>query len=654
MLPVATLPAAALFIGIANWIDPKNVNIVSAFLFKTGNTITGNLGILFAIGLAIGMAKDKNGASALAGLVGFLTVTSLLGPTNAGAFLGFDGSAAHPVPPAFNAVDNSNVFFGILTGLIAAALYNKFRDTKLPTALAFFSGRRLVPILSVAAMAVVSLFMLFAWPFAFNALTMFGKAIVGLGWFGAGLYGFFNRLLIPTGLHHALNNVFWFNIAGINDIGNFWSGKGTFGVTGMYQAGFYPVLMFGLPAAAFAIYRCAKPENKKQTKSLMMAAAFATFFTGVSEPLEFSFMFDAWPLYIVHAVLMGISVAFAAFMHWTSGFNFSAGLVDYVLAFRSPMADKPYMLLVQGVVMALLYYFVFTFMIKKFNLNTPGREDVSTNDDTDAVAKANGVDRFVVMADRFFKALGGSDNLKVVDNCTTRLRLTVADSGIIDQAAIKAAGAAGVKIISKDNVQIIVGTEVQFVADALEEFRSHAREPLTDEASRAQVEADMAAVPVESASESVTQDIVAPTEGKLIPIEQVSDETFAEKMLGDGYAVQPTNGDVRAPLDGTVSTVFPTKHAIGIITDSGLEVLLHMGIDTVQLKGTPFTVLVKEGDVLTAGQKVAEADLDAIKAAGKGTDMIVVFTNGDKVASLKVNPSGNVKVGEVVGSVTSK
>ncbi|MEG2602343.1 MAG: N-acetylglucosamine-specific PTS transporter subunit IIBC, partial [Carnobacterium sp.] len=381
MLPVAVLPAAAVLMGIGYWIDPSGWggdSAMAAFLIKAGSSIIDNMAVLFAVGIALGMSKDKDGSAALSGLVAFLVVTTLLSTDSVAMLQGIKPEA---VNPAFAKIGNQ--FIGILSGLIAAEMYNRFSHVQLPQALAFFSGKRLVPIMSAVAMIIASAILFFVWPVIFTALVSFGTAISKLGWVGAGLYGFFNRLLIPTGLHHALNSVFWFDVAGINDIGNFWAGTGTKGITGMYQAGFFPVMMFGLPAGAFAMYQAARPEKKKVVASLMIAAGFASFFTGVTEPLEFSFMFVAPALYFVHAVLTGLSLAVAAFFHWTAGFGFSAGLVDFVLSFRLPLANQPYMLILQGLVFAALYYFLFKFLIAKFNLMTPGREEGEGEEDED-------------------------------------------------------------------------------------------------------------------------------------------------------------------------------------------------------------------------------------------------------------------------------
>lgn len=471
MLPVAVLPAAAILMGIGYWIDPTGWGAdspIAAFLIKSGGSLIDNLPILFAVGIALGMSKDKDGSSALSGLVAYLVVTTLLS-TDVVAMLQSIEPAA--VDPAFAKIGNA--FVGIISGIVASIMYNKFSHTKLPDALAFFSGKRLVPIMTAVSMLVVSAILFFVWPIVFSGLVNFGEAISKLGAFGAGLYGFFNRLLIPTGLHHALNSVFWFDVAGINDIGNFWASTGEKGVTGMYQAGFFPVMMFGLPAAGLAMYHTAKSSRKKQAASLFIAAGFASFFTGVTEPLEFAFMFAAPALYLVHAVLTGLSLAVAALFHWTAGFGFSAGLVDFVLSSRLPLANQPYMLLVQGLVFGLIYYFLFRFLIVKFNFKTPGREDGDPEDDNDdeATDQKSGNEKFAKMAAVIYDGLGGDENVVSVDNCITRLRLEVKDMDKVDQEKIKSTGVPGIKVVGETSIQVIVGTQVQFVADEMEKIR---------------------------------------------------------------------------------------------------------------------------------------------------------------------------------------
>ena len=643
MLPVATLPVAALFMGIGYWIDPSGWggnNILAAFLIKAGGTILDNLGILFAVGLAYGMSKDKDGAAALAGLVAFLTPMTLV---NSNAVALFTKVDVEKVNVAFGAINNKNVFIGILAGLVAAAMYNRFSSVKLPMALSFFSGKRAVPIVTAGLMAIISALLIFIWPPVYNALVAFGEMISSMGPVGAGLYGFFNRLLIPTGLHHALNNVFWFNLAGIDDIGKFWASEGTKGITGMYQAGFFPVMMFGLPAGALAIYQCAKPEKKKVTASLMVAAAFASFFTGVTEPLEFSFMFVAWPLYVVHAALTGISMFIAATFHWTAGFNFSAGFIDFFLSLRVPIANKPYMLIVLGLIMAVVYYVTFMFVIKKFNLMTPGREEdeeEATEDIDQFVAAGN--DKFAAIANQIYNALGGAANVTSIDNCTTRLRLQVKDTGTVDQGKIKRTGMPGVKVIDDKNIQVIVGTEVQFVADEMTRLHQGGVPNTTAKKE----------VPVAKAM-TKKQDVFAISNGIVKDITTVSDDVFSQKMMGEGFAVTPSDDAVFTPVSGTITSVFPTKHAIGIKADNGLEILVHMGIDTVSLKGEPFTVFVTEGQKVGRGQLLAKMDLAKVKASGKDSDIMVVCTNSNELAQLDIALQ-KVNANAVIGTIESK
>ena len=649
MLPVATLPVAALFSGIGYWIDPTGWganNIVAAFLLKAGDSILANLGVLFAVGLALGMSKDRDGASALTGLVAFLVPMQLLNPAAIAAFQHID---VEKVNAAFTKMNNGNVFVGILAGLLAAAMYNRFSNVKLPMALSFFSGKRCVPIVTAALMLVVSAGLMFIWPPIFGALVAFGETIAKMGAVGAGLYGFFNRLLIPTGLHHALNNVFWFNTAGIDDIGKFWANEGTKGITGMYQAGFFPVMMFGLPAGAYAIYRQSRPEKRKATASLMLAAAFASFFTGVTEPLEFSFMFVAWPLYVVHAALTGISMFIAALFHWTAGFNFSAGLVDFVLSLRVPIANQPLMLVVLGLIMAVIYYFVFTFVIKTFNLMTPGREEGEGEEDLD-LDESFADNKFAALAARIYTGLGGAENVVSIDNCTTRLRLVVKDTAKADQDKIKATGVPGVRVIDKENIQVIVGTEVQFVADEMNKMQQNGGVSAATTTSTASIVA-----PVASATGGATVEVYAPAQGTLVAIDQVSDDVFSSKIMGNGFAIQPTENTVYTPIAGEISSIFPTQHALGIMTPTGLEVLLHMGVDTVDLKGEPFTMKVKAGQKVKAGDVIAIMDLAAVKAAGKGTDIIVALTNGEVVDQLTLTELGKaVTPNQTIGQVTLK
>ncbi|MFD2043543.1 N-acetylglucosamine-specific PTS transporter subunit IIBC [Ornithinibacillus salinisoli] len=469
MLPVAVLPAAAILMGIGYWIDPSGWgegNIIAAFLITAGKSIIDHIAILFAVGVALGMAKERDGSAALSGLVGFLVVTTVLSTESVAMFQGIE---AESVNAAFGNIENA--FIGILSGIVAANMFNRFSQVQLPDALAFFSGKRLVPIMTAVSMLIASVILFFVWPFVYGGLVSFAEGIAQLGATGAGLYGFFNRLLIPTGLHHALNSVFWFDVAGINDIGNFWAGTGEKGVTGMYQAGFFPIMMFGLPGAALAMYHTAKTKRKKQAASLLLAASFAAFFTGVTEPLEFSFMFLAPALYVVHAALTGISLFIAATFQWTAGFGFSAGFVDFFLSSRLPLANQPLMLVVQGLVFAVIYYFLFRFLIVKFNLKTPGREDDDVAEEATGDTPSDRKEKFASMAAQIYDGLGGDENVTSVDNCVTRLRLEVKDMDKVDQDKIKATGVPGINVIDKHNIQVVVGTNVQFVADEVAKLR---------------------------------------------------------------------------------------------------------------------------------------------------------------------------------------
>ena len=457
MLPVAALPVASIFMGIGYWIDPTGWganSIISAFLLKAGGALIDNMAILFAIGVGVGMSDDNDGSAGLAGLVSWLVITTVL---SSGAVAMYTGADADP---AFGKI--ATQFTGILSGIIGGACYNKFKNTKLPDALGFFSGKRSVAIMTsfVSLLACVVLF--FVWPLVYGGLVGFGKAILSTGAIGAGIYGFLNRLLIPVGLHHALNSVFWFDVAGVNDLANFWAGTGETGVTGLYMAGFFPVMMFGLPAAALAMYHTAKPEKKAAAGALLAAAALSSFFTGVTEPLEFAFMFLAPVAYVAHALLTGVSCALVAALPTRAGFNFSAGLVDYVLSFKAPHALNVFMLLAIGVAFAVIYYVVFRVLITKLNLKTPGREDDDLEAEKSAVLANND---YTAVAKIILEGLGGKDNVTSIDNCITRLRLEVKDQSKVDEKKIKSAGISGVIRPGKTSVQVIVGTKVQFVAD---------------------------------------------------------------------------------------------------------------------------------------------------------------------------------------------
>jgi PTS system N-acetylglucosamine-specific IIC component len=667
MLPVSILPVASLLMGVGYWIDPAGLsgggnNVFAAFLIKAGLAIIGQLPILFAVGIATGLAVDKSGAAALSGLVSYLVITGLLAPDSLSAIMRVP---VKNIDPAFGKI--SNVFIGIICGIVASQLYNRFHETKLPMALAFFSGRRLIPILSAGAMLVVSGIMFIIWPVAYNALISFGEAIAKLGPLGAGIYGMANKLLIPTGLHHAINSVFWFDVAGINDIGKFWSNSGVKGITGMYQAGFFPIMMYGLPAAALAIYKNARPEKKRQVASLMIAAAFATFFTGITEPIEFAFMFAAPALYFVHAFLTGVSMFIAATFHWTAGFGFSAGLVDYVLSLRMPIANKPLMLIPLGLVMAVIYYVIFDFMIRKFNLHTPGRETGDIDDSGAAIlsdagptttttdTKQSDHDKFEHMAEAILKAVGGPENVTSSYNCITRIRMQLKDTDKANIKAIQDLGVPGVMKINKHDFHVVVGTDVQFVSDDFDRLlkqagRDTGQPSALEEAANRPLVGEKTENPYRTDTKET--ELYAPANGELEPITAVNDDVFSTKMMGDGFAVIPSDGTVTAPVAGIINSVFPTKHAFTVIADNGAEVLIHLGIDTVTLKGKPFDIPVNVGDHVTNETVIAKMDLEAIKAAGLGTDVIVVFTNQKQIKAMSAFNGRNVSRGEEIGTLT--
>ncbi|HHL0032053.1 TPA: N-acetylglucosamine-specific PTS transporter subunit IIBC [Enterobacter mori] len=649
MVPVATLPAAAILMGVGYWIDPVGWggdNALAAFFIKSGSAIIDNMSVLFAIGVAYGMSKDKDGAAALTGFVGFLVLTTLCSPA---AVSMIQKIPADQVPAAFGKI--SNQFVGILVGIISAELYNRFSSVELPKALSFFSGRRLVPILTSFVMIFVAFILMYIWPVIFDGLVNFGEHIQKLGSVGAGVYAFFNRLLIPVGLHHALNSVFWFDVAGINDIPNFLggaqsieAGKAVVGITGRYQAGFFPIMMFGLPGAALAIYHCARPENKAKVLGIMMAGAFAAFFTGITEPLEFSFMFVAPVLYVIHAVLTGISVFIAASMQWIAGFGFSAGLVDMVLSSRNPLATHWWMLIPQGLVFFVIYYVVFRFTITKFNLMTPGRELAVAGSEADGqdVNVSGGQEQDVSgLARQYIAAVGGSDNLTGIDACITRLRLNVKDSSLVNEALAKRLGASGVIRLNKTSVQIIVGFVAEKIANAMKTTG-----PVAAAEATAAPAAPAAAKPQAVPNAVTIAALVSPVTGDVVAIEQVPDEAFASKAVGDGVAVKPTDKTVVSPAAGTIVKIFNTNHAFCLETEKGAEIVVHMGIDTVALNGQGFTRLVEEGAEVVAGQPILEMDLDFLNANARSMISPVVCSNIDDFSGLVIQAQGQVVAGQ--------
>lgn len=629
MLPVAVLPVAAILSGTGYWItgatgDPNNV--VATFLGTAGGALLDNMALLFAIGISIGMAKKSDGTSALAGLVAWLVVTTLLDPTKVAAFQGVEVT---DVDPAFSVI--KNVFVGIICGLIGAFCYDRFKDTKLPDALSFFSGKRSVAIVTAGVAIVVALALYVLWPLVFGGLVGFGEWIVTLGPVGAGIYGFMNRLLIPLGLHHALNSVFWFDVAGINDLNNFLSGEGTFGVTGQYMTGFFPVMMFGLPGAALAMYVTAKTKRKKVTAGLLLSGAVSSFFVGVTEPLEFAFMFLAPALYVIHAVFMGISLAVSALLPVRMGFGFSGGFIDLVLGWMNPMAQNPWLILVMGVFWFAVYFLVFRFVILRFRLKTPGREDDEAIDDaSSATGTGTADDRYLATAARFLDALGGTENIVELENCATRLRMEVADVAKVDDNALRRAGAAGTMKPGGHSVQVVYGLNVQFVKDAMEDLMTGQATAPSSDVPVAQPENVTTGATTTATATALR--LRAPLEGAVLPLSSVPDPTFADLIMGPGVAIEPTSETVIAPADGTIGHVFDTGHAVALVLEDGTELLIHVGIDTVGMKGDGFTTLVETGQRVTTGTPLLRFDLEKIRAAGHPAITPVVVLNNEQAS----------------------
>lgn len=476
MLPVACLPICGILMGIGYLLCPATmqggeitgfVNLLGFFLVKAGGALIDNMALLFVVGVGVGMAEDNDGTAGLAALASWLMITNLL---SVGVVTTIMPSVAENADKslAFSAI--ANPFIGILAGIIGATCYNKFKGTKLPDWLSFFSGKRCVAIVAGVVSIVVAAILLFVWPVVYGILLAVGRGIVGMGAIGAGIYAFLNRLLIPTGLHHALNNVFWFDTVGLGDLKHFWAGDTSADVTwslGMYMSGFFPCMMFGIPGAALAMIQTAKTNKRKVAIGLVGSAAVCAFICGVTEPFEFGFMFLAPALYVVYALLYGIFTVVTVAIGFRAGFSFSAGATDLLFSASLPAAAKTWMILPLGIAAFIVFYVVFRFAITKFDLKTPGRED----DDLEAeksVTLAN--NDFTQVAAIVLEGIGGKENVSSLDNCITRLRLEIKDYTKVDEKKIKSAGVAGVIRPSKNAVQVIVGTKVQFVADEMKKM----------------------------------------------------------------------------------------------------------------------------------------------------------------------------------------
>ena len=475
MLPVAALPICGILMGLGYALAPAAMGaagategfayVLGVFLIKAGAALIDNMAILFAIGVGVGLAKDNDGTAGLAGMVSYLMITTLLNPGTVSTIA--PGMIASEINQVAFAKIGGNAFIGILAGIVGGICYNKFKGSKLPDVLAFFSGKRSVAVVTAVVSIVVAAILLFVWPVIFGGLVALGNAIVGLDAVGAGIYAFLNRLLIPTGLHHALNNVFWFDTIGLGDLSAYWGAKTSADMgwsVGMYMAGFFPCMMFGIPGAALAIIQTAKPGKKKNAIGIVGSAAVCAFICGVTEPFEFAFMFLAFPLYVVYAALYGIFTTIAVALGFRAGFVFSAGATDLVFSASLPAAANTWLILPLGAAAFIVFYFVFKFAITKWDLKTPGREDDQEGELKIEMAS----DDYTTIAQIILEGLGGKENVTSIDHCITRLRLEVKDRLLVDEKKIKSSGASGVIRPGKTAVQVVIGPKVQFV---YEEFK---------------------------------------------------------------------------------------------------------------------------------------------------------------------------------------
>ncbi|ANK40924.1 PTS N-acetyl glucosamine transporter subunit IIABC [Klebsiella pneumoniae] len=627
-LPIAVLPVAALLLRFG---QPDLLNV--PFIAQAGGAIFDNLALIFAIGVASSWSKDNAGSAALAGAVGYFVMTKAM--------------------VTINPEINMGVLAGIITGLVAGAVYNRWAGIKLPDFLSFFGGKRFVPIATGFFCLILAAIFGYVWPPVQHAIHSGGEWIVSAGALGSGIFGFINRLLIPTGLHQVLNTIAWFqigeftNAAGAvfhGDINRFYAGDGT---AGMFMSGFFPIMMFGLPGAALAMYLAAPKARRPMVGGMLLSVAITAFLTGVTEPLEFLFLFLAPLLYLLHAVLTGISLFIATALGIHAGFSFSAGAIDYVLMYSLPAASKNvWMLLVMGVVFFFVYFLLFSAVIRMFNLKTPGREDKAADVVTEE-ANSNTEEGLTQLATSYIAAVGGTDNLKAIDACITRLRLTVGDSAKVNDAACKRLGASGVVKLNKQTIQVIVGAKAESIGDEMKKVVTRGPVAAAAAAPAGNVAtAAPAAKPQAVANAKTVESLVSPITGDVVALEQVPDEAFASKAVGDGIAVKPTSNIVVAPAAGTVVKIFNTNHAFCLETNNGAEIVVHMGIDTVALEGKGFKRLVEEGTDVKAGEPILEMDLDFLNANARSMISPVVCSNSDDYSALVILASGKVVAGQ--------
>ena len=683
MLPIALLPVAGLLLGIGS--SFTNETMLAAYglnsvihpgtliytildvMSQTGSAVFNNLALLFAMGVAIGMARKEKEVAALSGAVAYIIMnTAIQAMINAAG--GVEAMPANSTTTMLGITTlQMGVFGGIVVGLGVAALHNKFYKIELPQVLAFFGGTRFVPIISSIVYLVVGIAMFYIWPVVQSGIAALGALVLASGYAGTFIYGLLERALIPFGLHHVFYMPFWQTSVGgtaiidgvtVTGAQNIFfaelASKSTtvFSVSATrFMAGKFPFMMFGLPGAALAMYQCAKPEKKKVAGGLLLSAALTAFLTGITEPLEFTFIFVALPMYAVHCVLAGLSFMLMHILNVGVGMTFSGGLIDLVLfgVMQGNAKTHWVWVVVVGAVYFVLYYIIFRFMISKFNYKTPGRDDAEevklyTRADVNARNAASGsvpagndpVSALIV------EGLGGAANLSDVDCCATRLRCTVKDAALVKQDVLKASGASGV-ICKGNGVQVVYGPKVAVIKAKLEDYLENA--PKTPAATAAPAPATAPAAPAAAAKDTV---LSACLNGTVVPLAEVKDEAFASGALGDGIAIEPIDGELVAPADGEISSTFETHHAVGMTTVDGAELLMHIGIDTVKLGGKHFTYLVNEGDKVKKGQPLIRFELEAIKAEGYPVTTPLIVCNTDDYAAVAAKASGTVKQGDAL------
>ena len=682
MLPIAVLPVAGLLLGLGSsftnetTLDMYNLTAfmgpgtIPYFIFSVfnscGSIIFDNLPLIFAIGVAIGMARQEKEVAALAAGISFLVMHSSIS-----AMINLTGGADNLLEGSVASVLGiqslqMGAFGGIIVGLGVAALHNRFYKIQLPQVVSFFGGTRFVPIISTVVYALAGILMFFIWQPIQQGINQLGTLVYSSGYFGTFLFGMIKRLLIPFGLHHVFYLPFWQTAVGgtMEVAGNMVSGAQNiffaqladptvthFSTAGTWCfTGEFVLYIFGFPGAALAMYRCARPERKKQVGGLLLSAALTSIITGITEPLEFSFLFVAPMLFIISGVFAGLAYMLCHIFNITVGLTFSGGFIDLALFGILQGNDKTSWLLIipLGIVFFLAYYFLFSFLIKKFNFKTPGREEgdqetkLYTKADYNA-RKAEGNQQDAVSA-AITQGLGGADNIKDVDCCATRLRVTVHDGSKVNQAVLKTTGAAGV-IQKGEGVQVVYGPQVNIIKAHLEDYlrsgAAAASAPAAQEALQAEAEK-----PVEHGKLLRTIVIGSPFHGEAASITASPDEAFAEKMMGDGATIVPCEGVVTAPCDAEISFVFDTQHALGLKLEEDIEVLIHVGINTVALEGKGFKALVKEGDKVKKGDRLLEFDLDYIRENASSTSSPVLFTTMEDNQALRLLKTGHIKPGE--------